>query len=109
MVLDTWQTPRARFATRGPIAPCERRGQLRCHPPCPRVFQRPSLGLGLAGAGDSTASTALLAVPVGVFISAARTDRRSRLALTPWGIATAGMDMPSCMQVATAPAVNSSL
>jgi hypothetical protein len=43
------------------------------------------------------------------FISASRTHRRSRFALTPWAIATAAIDMPGCMQLATALALNSSL
>lgn len=34
---------------------------------------------------------------------------RSRLALTPWAIARAAIDMPGCMQLATASALNSSL
>ncbi len=45
----------------------------------------------------------------GYLSSASRTQRRSRLAWMPCVIATAAIDMPGYMQVATASALNSSL
>ena len=62
-------------------------------------------------------SLAALAGQVGGFVQGAARERqidlvdprRTRLALTPWAIAMAVVDMPGCMQPATASALNSLL
>ena len=79
-------------------------------------------GAGVAGVGKvngtnnvfdagalATGTEAVPTTSVAGFICASCTHRRRRLALMPLDIATAAIDMPGCMQAATALALNSSL
>nr|WP_228121893.1 hypothetical protein [Variovorax paradoxus] len=63
----------------------------------------------MASCAFGASAVVALTTVIPEFISASRTHRRSRFALTPWAIATAAIDMPGCMQLATAFALNSSL